>query len=236
MGVLLPWIYDAKYLSLGIKHYINYPEKHALVSGQTGSGKSVALALLLARIARHKPSATLYLLDYKADDFSALMGYNRYYPYTAVEEGMRDFDAAFHARLDGTDPSRAPLICCVDEWGAFITSIDKKAAEEYKRLLSTWLMLGRSLGAIVIIGVQRPDATSYFTNSGIRDQFGMICTLGTQSSESIQMLYSYHKDMILPVTNIGEGYVLIGGECHHVQVPFIRNQAALVEEICKIVD
>lgn len=233
--MILPWLLDYNYLPK-YRRYIDFTGKHTLISGLTGSGKTVSSALLLSRIARYQPNSILYLLDFKADDFSDLMGCTRYYPYAACATGMEMFNAAFQARLNGTDTSRTPLICCIDEWGAFVSSQDKKQADIYKRLLGTFLMLGRSLGVIIICGLQRPDSASYFTNSGIRDQFGTVCTLGTQSSQSTEMLYSYYKDLIKPTTRIGEGYMISGGDFYHVQVPQIQRFDLLVEEIRPIVD
>ena len=63
-------------LALGVKQYILWDmEKapHVAVSGATGTGKTYATKLLVARIARCVPDSMVTVCDYKADsDFSFL--------------------------------------------------------------------------------------------------------------------------------------------------------------------
>ena len=67
--IYLPWGVDADFLFLKQPPCFHWKGYHTLISGSTGSGKTVASALLLARIAKYIPESNLYLLDYKADDF-----------------------------------------------------------------------------------------------------------------------------------------------------------------------
>lgn len=230
---MIKWVFDADFLHDGVGKCIQWQGKHTLISGQTGSGKTVALSLLLGKIALHMPESKLFLLDFKSE-FEALSGAQRYFRYADCTIGMNAFEEAFDRRMTGADKERTSLILCIDEWAAFVGSSEKKVAEEHKRLFAKWLMLGRSLGVIVIVGVQRPDASASFPN-GARDQFGCVFTLGNQSKEAVQMLYSDYKDEIQPVSQIGEGYMIQEGKFYHVQTPNIHNRDILVQAMRRII-
>lgn len=76
--------------SIDVKHIINM-----LIVGATGTGKTVALKILLAKIARFQPDAKIWLLDFKQFDFRNLMDKPRYYGYTDCLQGLEDYYAAF---------------------------------------------------------------------------------------------------------------------------------------------
>ena len=246
MAICVDWVLDARYLKIGIRHYIKYTGSHLGVVGRTGQGKTVALTLLLARIARYYPNARLFLIDYKNTSFRPLTGAKRYYSFNQCLGGMLAFDEAFKARQSGEDTSDSPLILCVDEWAAFLDSrlvedngkSDKERDTEVKmlkRMLSRWVMLSRELNGHICIGLQRADIKDYFTSGAARDQLD-IMLMGEPRDDAAEMVFTKsQREELTSVSRIGEGHWLRNNELFHIQTPHIKNMTALVEEIRSIV-
>lgn len=110
------------------------------------------------------------------------------------------------------------------------TSLDKKAADEVKRKIGNILLMGRSLGIHLIIGIQRADA-EYF-RAGARDQFGAILMLGNLSKEQKAMLALDYRDEMTATNTRGQGYLLLDGQgLHHIQVPRVNDINKLQHQI-----
>lgn len=187
---------------MGIVHLINM-----LIIGATGTGKTVAIKILMAKIIKFIPNAKIWLLDFKKFDFRDFAGLPRYYGFSDCVQGLRDFCAALR-RQQELGIAKEPNYLIIDEWGSFIASLSKKEAEEVKRLLAELLMLGRAYKYFPIIGIQRPDA-SYFSNA--RDNFGCCLALGNLSREGRRMVFP--DDVCANITPCAkrEGYLHIDG-------------------------
>ena len=197
-------------------HYQKYA--HMLLTGATGSGKTTALKGILSRLAGSIAGGVkLWLCDYKNDDFRFCEGQPYYFGFQNCATGLADFYAAFQARQCGEDTSRSFLLLVFDEWGAYLSTLDKKQAESEKARLSTLLMLGRSFHVHIIISQQRADA-EYFAKA--RDNFGAILGMGSLSKEAKEMLFHDHKDEMRPIGEIGIGYFLQGDRLHRIWVPY----------------
>ncbi|MNW43628.1 FtsK/SpoIIIE family protein [compost metagenome] len=184
---------------------------HAVIFGQSGSGKTYFSKLLLGKLSLHMSNSQIYLADFKNDgDFKFLSDCSRFYPYTKSAEGLNEFYARFLARQNGEDLSRNRLIFFFDEWAAYLNSIieDKKQQEAEKRKLANLLMLGRSFRMHVIVSQQRVDA-QYFQTS--RDNFSLVVGLGNLSEESKNMFFHEFKKEIRPDRKQGTGYMLTNG-------------------------
>ncbi len=166
--------------AVSLSHLINF-----LIIGATGTGKTVAIKILLSKIVQYQPNAIIWLLDFKRFDFRQFEGLLRYYAFTACPQGLKDCYNAFKAQQE-TGIAGNPNYLVIDEWGSFIMSLDKKSAEEAKNMLAELLMLGRAYQFIPIIGIQRPDS-SYF--NGGRDNFQACLALGNLSPEGRRMVF-----------------------------------------------
>ena len=229
----LPLFVDASVSQIQYISWNAVRSPHLLVVGATGSGKTYGVMLILGRIANHIPEAKLILCDYKHDDFKFLDGTKRYYSFDGCTEGLNVFFQEFQKRQEGTDLSRDFRMLVFDEWASYISMLDKKAAEEAKRKLSTLLMLGRSFNCHVLVSQQRADA-AYFSTA--RDNFNVVIALGNLSKESRDMFFSGFKDEMKPVRNLGEGYMLVNGaQLHHIQVPMVANRQKLERTISQLV-
>lgn len=226
---------DSELLKDGIQHYHkwNYNKMaHMFVFGSTGSGKTYAVKLLLARISLHLNDASVILCDYKADDFNFLKGVPNYYGFTDCATGLDRFYNEFQSRQSSEDTSRSFKLLVFDEWASFLNMLDKKEADSARTKLSTLLMLGRSFNVHVLISQQRADA-EYFAKS--RDNFGIVIALGNISKESAAM-FNFDRDKLEPVSGIGCGYMLSNGtNMKAIRVPMIRYHAKVERFIRKTV-
>ena len=204
---------------------------HLLICGPTGSGKTYTLKSMLANARRTAADARLWLCDFKNDDFKFLEGAPRYFGFKNVAAGLNDFYQAFEARQSGADTSRGFRLLVFDEWGAYLSTLDKKQAESEKAKLSTLLMLGRSFNVHVLISQQRADA-EYFAKA--RDNFGAILGMGELSKEAKEMLFSEVKDEMKPVDEIGVGHFLQGAKLYRVWVKNLMLPERMNAEILRL--
>ena len=188
--------------NIGIMHLINM-----LIVGATGTGKTVALKILLTKIARFQPDAKIWLLDFKQFDFRSLSDKPRYYSYTDCLQGLEDYYAAFKQQ-QASGAAGAPQYLIIDEWGSFLLSLDKKTAEQVKAKLAELLMLGRAYQFFPIVGIQRPDA-SYFSSA--RDNFQCCLALGNLSREGRRMVFPDEVAGTITQCSKREGYLYMDG-------------------------
>ena len=84
------------YLQYGIEKYIIWDTDvapHGAIFGTTGSGKTYAEKILLARISLKCPSSQFFICDFKGDsDFSFLAGAERFYRYAECKKGLDNLD------------------------------------------------------------------------------------------------------------------------------------------------
>ncbi len=70
---------------------------HALITGSSGSGKSVAVSYLLGRRLQADPKTHIFICDYKnSEDFRFLNGYENYYTGERCYDGIMAFYQRFH--------------------------------------------------------------------------------------------------------------------------------------------
>ena len=203
---------------------------HALLTGSSGSGKSVALLFLLGKRLQADPDTCVYVCDFKnSADFRFLAKSN--YPYYFAGDdsfrGITKFYERFNAARQSGETERRFLLV-FDEYPAFISRLqmqDKqektKKAGEILNMVSEILMLGRGIGFGVWIVTQRADASLF--SGGSRDNFMVLLALGRLSREQKGMLFSGEE---LPdrVYQPGEGVILLDGrEVEEVKIPWITD-------------
>ncbi|MCP9083456.1 DUF87 domain-containing protein [Streptococcus sp. CF10-1] len=223
-------VLDAELLRRGIYFPISIDLKkpHLAVFGSSGSGKTYASQLLLAKAVLN--SAKLVVADFKGDlEFSFLAKQEHFYRFERVGLFF-DFvsDTLLKNRQSGQDKSKSLIICFIDEMSAYFTMLEKKERDIRIRQLSRILMLGRSFNIHVWISQQRPDA-EYFGKS--RENIHNILLLGSFSKEVLNMLLSDDKDVVNRRQSRGKGYLISSGEATKEIVVPIYNIAKVQSKI-----
>lgn len=167
---------------------------HALITGSTGSGKTNTL-LFLIREYINLNNGTLWLCDFKnGEDFRFMKCSENYFVFDECYNGIKKFYSEFvRDRKKGIIQRRQLLI--IDEYNSmigYLSTRDKvnktKYAQEVQSMVGEILAMGRSLGYMIWISVQRPDSTIFATGS--RDNFLITLALGNPSKEHFNMMFS----------------------------------------------
>lgn len=230
----IPFKYDlpcviSTYSTDFVKDMINL-----LCVGATGTGKSYALLTILGVFAKQS-NTKIVVCDYKKSSFSQFENTKNFYGYEDIADGIKAVYKEFSERLEENNPERneKKVVLLVDEYGAFISAQDKKTAEQYKTMIANMLFMGRSLGIVTLIGIQRADSNEYF-KAGSRDQFKMVLALGNLSKEQKSMLFYDYKDKLNHNNGVGEGYLLVDGKgVERVKIQTIKNFDALNADIAQ---
>ena len=191
---------------------------HALLVGSSGSGKTYATKVFLARFACTYPEATFLIGDYKADtDFAFLNGCKGFKRFDEVSELLTLGLKILENRQKGIDRSREIVVVCFDEFNAWQNSLDKKEREQAIKDYTRLIQLGRSFSIFVIISQQDAHKASLGLS---RDSIGTVIALGKLSKETVSMLFSDEKDDIVRNNPRGVGYMKIDGQdSRHILVP-----------------
>ena len=236
--LILGYDYD-KWYGYGIKEPVitdisTKTNSHTLICGMSGSGKSYAESILLARIANTE--GKVLFSDFKQDDsFTFLRECPRYYPYDKTIEALETVYDTLHKRQSGEDTSRSPITLVWDEYMANILAIqgtEKKKADDIMRKVSEILMLGRSLGVRLLISCQRPDAAAF--PSGSRLNYGVILIVGAPIRSIYEMLIPKEYIDEIGDRNFkrGEGVALLqGSEMRFIKIPMVRDMEKM-QQIC----
>ncbi|BAN62418.1 hypothetical protein ANG_1948 [Streptococcus anginosus subsp. whileyi MAS624] len=200
---------------------------HILVSGGTGSGKSVFISFLILEFLKRQ--STVYIADPKNSDLGSLSHYfgKKYVATTlnniarvvrlVVEEireryqYMRD---NFQYGSNFTDHGFKPVWLIFDEMGAFQASgTDKKSKEVITEVMDgikQIILLGRQAGVFILISAQQMRSETL--NTDLRDNLGLRIALGANSSEGYRMVFgSATPDKLKPIEEKGAGYLYMQG-------------------------
>ncbi len=201
---------------------------HLLMTGASGTGKSMSILYLLGKLLQSHPDIVVYFCDFKnSEDFSFLSGYEHYYAGEQCYKGITDYYKQFTEARESRDRSKR-YILIFDEYPAFVSYLqgkDKmnktKQANEVLSIIAETLMLGRGIGFYVWILVQRADATLFA--SGARDNFMVLAALGRLSKEQKGMIFP-GEEIPERVFGVGEGLVLADGlPLMEIKYPIIND-------------
>lgn len=211
---------------------------HILLCGMSGSGKSYAEHLLLARLVRAEQDrgGEYYFADYKGDDsFSYLRSCPRYYTYKDTLTALDIVHSRMIARQSGEDATRNPVTLVWDEYMAQALNLmneDRKAATVIMNKVSETLLLGRSLSVRISVSCQRADAIAF--PAGSRLNYGVVCVVGAAVRSIYEMLLPDHLEQVKGRQfGRGEGVVLLqGSELRFIKVPTMRDESR-IRQICR---
>ncbi|CYV13499.1 type IV secretory system conjugative DNA transfer family protein [Streptococcus suis] len=191
---------------------------HALLVGSSGSGKTYATKVFLARFAHTYPRAIFLIGDYKADtDFAFLDGCKGFKRFNDVAELLTLALSILENRQKGLDKSREFVVVCFDEFTAWQNSLDKKERDQAIKDFTRLIQLSRSFSIFVVVSQQDAHKSTLGLS---RDSIGTVIALGKLSKETVSMLFSDEKENIIRNNSRGVGYMKINGkESRHIIVP-----------------
>lgn len=229
---------------------------HILISGGTGSGKSMFMTYLLIEFL--KQNSSIYLCDPKKSDLGSLSNYlgQKNVATTpnniarvireAVEEMKKRYDYMNNNFSYGSNYEThgyRPLWILFDEIGAFQAyGTDKKSKELINEVMDgikQIILLGRQAGCFILIAGQQINANNLSTE--LRDNFSLRVSLGFNSSEGLRMMFgSATPDVTIPIEVKGAGLLYLQGsgkeQAQYYESPLIdTEQYDFIEELKKYI-
>ena len=176
---------------------------HALIAGDSGSGKTAILMTLIAQLMAG--GSTIYVVDPKSEftflesilpngsvvrEFSDVLKL-----FETVNEEMdkrnRLIAEAIKDKgvmgLTGADLNMKPIVIVMDEVGSLVANIDNKELKRFTGLMTRLVQMGRSSLTNLIITTQQPNAQVIST--AIRDQLSLRVLMGSPSPELKRMVF-----------------------------------------------
>lgn len=194
------WVSKADKYHLRLDGRSMVPISHALIVGQTGSGKSYLLYDLMLQL--HAKGATLYCADSKNSGVVAL-GSSLARGGTAVElddiigllerfvSEMRSRKNELRERLrngldaDYSDFSLPPSVLIIDEYAALMYALkarEKKERDHFAELIAEIVLQGRQLGYFLYIAMQKSDAS--LIDTAFRENLPLVIVMGNAQPQT----------------------------------------------------
>ena len=221
---------------------------HGLTVGTTGSGKSMFLNYKILQYA--SIGADIYICDPKNADLSLLRYVNGFSEENVAVTSnqickilrmvntkmMNRYDKYFSSKesFGKVFTGLKPIVVFIDEVTAFVKVSDKKIAEEAMSYIYNLVMMGRQVGILTEISLQRPDAS--ILDGAIRDQLGCRVALGNLSEDGYRMVFGSSFKDYKSIEIKGGGYVQIDGKMTlpaYFETPFFDKNFDFLKELEK---
>ncbi len=205
---------------------------HSMISGQSGSGKSVATYILISEMLNKPVHFNLYFADPKASGMASLG--------KAIDEtrtadsidGIIELLRSFHAELvkrkelmeksltnsknidcDYRNFGYEPFVFIFDEYLAFSLALQnykKDIRDEIASILSDIVLMGRQLGFFLFLIMQSAPANNIPTI--IRDQLAFKVVLGNSDDSTYTVAFGAGVDIPIRKYPIGYGVYTYAGK------------------------
>lgn len=223
---------------------------HGLTVGTTGSGKSMFLNYKILQYA--SMGADIYICDPKNADLSLLRYVNGFSEKNVAVSSnqickilrvvnskmMSRYDKYFSSQesfgKDFSDFGLKPIVVFIDEVTAFVKVSDKKIAEEAMSYIYNIVMMGRQVGVLTEISLQRPDTS--ILDGAIRDQLSCRVALGNLSEDGYRMVFGSKFKDYKSIEIKGGGHVQIDGKMTlptYFETPFFDKNFDFLKELEK---
>jgi len=199
------------------------PLHHMGLVGQTGSGKSFFIQMLVEQLLSKKANHDLFIIDPKRTDVYQMamrtIGGKRISDKTNAIELIKQFHEHMKERQDELqeyfrsnrnktykDAGFPALILLIDEFGALRESwktLAKKERDEVDSILSDIAFMGRQLGCILWVATQQMNAQTMPT--AIREQLVLKIALGDSDEQTYRTLFSSGVDIPPVEFTAGQG-------------------------------
>jgi hypothetical protein len=211
--------------------FVHLPERHLLVGGASGGGKTSCLSLLAASVALTPPErAQLYVIDTKLvfarrwEPVAQATAQDEKQAISLLEGVAREMDARYEllaehgleglaewdAERDGPRPPRKIVIA--DELADLTAAYDRAERDDLNRLLHSLLRKGRAAGISLVAGVQRPSHR--VISPDLRDLFQIRIAFRTSTTDMSEMIlgdWASHGYSAAQLPNVA-GMALLGGD------------------------
>ena len=191
---------------------------HALITGGTGSGKTMFLVYILKCV--QSIGADVKILDPKRSDLLKIgdkWGVGTACEGNQIAKILREANEEMDRRYDkmseiGTDYSSfgmKPVFIVFDEVMAFMGGTqDNKLIKEVNGYLMNIIAKGRQSGVFMVLALQRPDVK--FLEGALRDQLGLRIALGNLSDDGMTMIFGSEYKHMRPCSNVvGAGIIFL---------------------------
>lgn len=244
------------YFEIDLGYGVEYdPVKcpHILVSGGTGSGKSVYISFLIIEFL--KRDSKIFIADPKNSDLGSLshyLGTERVattsnniarvlrLAVTEMQERYKYMNEHFIYGSNFVDHGYKPIWVIFDEIGAFqATGTDKQSkvvVSEVMDSIKQIILLGRQSGVFILVASQQMNANTL--NTDLRDNLGLRVALGANSSEGYKMVFgSATPETIPPIETKGAGLLFMQGSgketAQYYESPFMDREKFDFIEVLK---
>ena len=158
---------------------VSFPGRHFFIGGESGSGKSVSVSVILAWLARD-PTVELFVFDGKNIELSVWKPIFRGWVGTDLKEGIELLDRILDIMSDRyrilgdlgirkleRHHGLGLIYVIIDELPFYVANSDTKSAKEFSIRLRHLISEARAAGIIVTLTAQKPSADT--VPSYIRD-------------------------------------------------------------------
>ncbi|WP_211220876.1 FtsK/SpoIIIE domain-containing protein [Jeotgalicoccus marinus] len=184
------------------------PFHHLGLAGQTGSGKSFFIQMLVDQIISKETNHELFIIDPKRSDVYQMSKRINGNEKTADKREAINLIKTFHKRLEERQTELEPffqnnhnktykdaglpaLILLIDEFGALKESwksLPKKERDTVENALTDIAFMGRQIGCILWVSTQQMNAQTISTD--IRDQLVLKVVLGPSDEQTYRTLFA----------------------------------------------
>lgn len=204
---------------------------HLLIAGGTGGGKTIFLLALLQVLGRF---SLLEICDPKKSDLSVLEHFKVFQGHvfseleeiiSCLEEAVVFMDKRYRQMgMNSEHPEDVkignnyqsyglpPKFILIDEWTAFVASLDIRKVSHVDDLMAQLILKGRQAGVFLVVAMQRPDAE--YLSANLRDNMMARIALGKLSKSGYRMIFGEDyedKNYLYIKSKIGRGYAALDG-------------------------
>ena len=225
--------HEAKVI-LDQNHIIDWDQEyHGVVSGTTGSGKTMLIEYLIANA--KKNGWDIVILDPKQSDLAKIKNTKQIIVadqkdqmLKVLHDTVKEMQEVQRRYKENTNIQLVPHLVVVDELAALKSMLDRKEQQQLLNDLKQLALLGRQAKFHLLVGVQQANANNIPTE--IREQLGIKILLGNSTPSARKFLF---EDCIIevPLGNaVGQGLISINdGPVSPFKAPLIQTD--LIEAI-----